>query len=91
MKINEVSQKYNLSSETLRYYEKIGLIEKVAKKSGIRDYKDEDLERISFIICMKHAGLSLDDIKKFIDLNKLGDMTLDDRLKILERQILFQR
>lgn len=69
MKISEVSTKFNLPRETLRYYEQIGLLEKINKKSGIREYEEKDLERIQFIKCMKHTGLSLEDIKKFIDLN----------------------
>ena len=91
MKISEVSAKFNLPRETLRYYEQIGLLEKINKKSGIREYEEKDLERIQFIKCMKHTGLSLEDIKKFIDLNKEGDKTLSSRLEILEKQknILF--
>lgn len=69
MKISEVSAKFNLPRETLRDYEQIGLLEKINKKSGIREYEEKDLERIQFIRCMKHTGLSLEDIKKFIDLN----------------------
>lgn len=86
MKISEVSKKYNLPADTLRYYEKFGLIDSVRKDSGVRNYSEEDCGRIEFIICMKHAGLSLDDIKKFIDLNKEGDKTIPARLEILEKQ-----
>lgn len=86
MKISEVSKKYNLTTDTLRYYEKFGLLDPVLKESGIRSYTAEDLNRIEFIICMKHAGLSLEDIKTFIDLNKEGDKTIPARLEILEKQ-----
>lgn len=86
MKIKEVSEKYNLSADILRYYEKLGLIDNVAKESGIRNYNDEDLKRIEFIICMKHAGLSLEDIKTFINLNKEGEKTIPKRLEILKNQ-----
>ena len=86
MKISEVSKKYNLPADTLRYYEKLGLIDNVTKESGVRNYSEEDCSRIEFIICMKHAGLSLEDIKRFIDLNKLGDKTIPERLEILEHQ-----
>ena len=86
MKISEVSKKYNLPADTLRYYEKLGLIDNVSKESGVRNYSEEDCSRIEFIICMKHAGLSLEDIKRFIDLNKLGDKTIPERLEILEHQ-----
>ncbi len=86
MKISEVSKKYNLPADTLRYYEKLGLIDNVSKESGVRNYSEEDFSRIEFIICMKHAGLSLEDIKRFIDLNKEGDKTIPERLEILEHQ-----
>ena len=83
MKISEVSEKYNISTDTLRYY---GLIDNVSKVSGVRNYSEEDCSRIEFIICMKHAGLSLEDIKTFINLNKEGDKTIPARLEILEHQ-----
>ncbi len=86
MKIKEVSEKYNLSADNLRYYEKLGLIDNVNKISGVRNYNEEDCSRIEFIICMKHAGLSLEDIKIFINLNKEGDKTISKRLEILKNQ-----
>lgn len=86
MKISEVSKKYNIPADTLRYYEKLGLIDNVFKESGVRNYSEVDCLRIEFIICMKHAGLSLEDIKKFIDLNKEGDKTIPERLEILKHQ-----
>lgn len=92
MKISEVSKKYNISADTLRYYEKLGLIDSVNKNLGVRNYTKEDCIRIEFIICMKHAGLSLENIKKFIDLNKEGDKTIPARLEILEHQkIILER
>lgn len=88
MKISEVSKKYNISPDTLRYYEKIGLINNVAKTSGVRDYKEEDCKQVEFIICMKHAGLSLEDIKEFVSLAALGDKTIPQRLELLKTQKL---
>ena len=63
MKINEVSKKFNISIDTLRYYEKIGLIEPIKRENGILNYQKEDLENIEFIICMKEAGLTIQAIK----------------------------
>lgn len=58
MKINGVSEKLGVSQDTLRYYERIGLIQPVQRsQSGIRDYGDADLQRIEFIKCMRSAGL----------------------------------
>lgn len=86
MKISEVSRKYNISPDTLRYYEKLGLIVDINKSSGVRDYNESDCQQIEFIICMKHAGLSLHDIKKFVELVKEGDKTIPQRLNLLESQ-----
>ena len=85
MKISEVRKKYNITTDTLRYYESFGLIDKVNKVSGIREYNNSDLERIEFILCMKNAGLSLEDIKEFIDLTNMGDSTINKRLELLEK------
>ena len=84
MKIAEVSQKFNLTTDTLRYYEKVGLIEPVKRsKSGVRDYTEKDLDRIVFVKCMRQAGLSIESIQTYIELYKLGDSTLKNRLDIL--------
>ena len=83
MNIGEVSKKYDISIDTLRYYEKIGLIDKVKKVGGKRCYNTEDISRIEFIKCMKNAGFMLDDIDKFMTLYKMGDKTLDDRINML--------
>ena len=50
MKIAEVSEKYSISTDTLRYYERVGLIPTVSRNgSGIRDYSELDLKRVEFI------------------------------------------
>ncbi|MBL1225259.1 MerR family transcriptional regulator [Enterococcus sp. BWR-S5] len=86
MKINEVSKKYQLSLSTLRYYEKIGLLDPVERISGIRQYGESDFDRIEFILCMKESGLSLEMIKEYFDLYKEGDHTLEKRLALLQKQ-----
>lgn len=61
MNIAEVSKQYGLTADTLRYYERIGLLPAVARnKSGNRDYSEVDCERIEFIKCMREAGLSIE-------------------------------
>lgn len=61
MTITEVSKKYNLSADTLRYYERIKLLPSVNRTSGgIRDYTDEDCNWVEFIKCMRGAGLSVE-------------------------------
>jgi MerR family transcriptional regulator, aldehyde-responsive regulator len=61
MKIAEVSEHTGISADTLRYYERIGLIPPVHRNaSGIRDYSDLDLRRVEFIKCMRSAGLPIE-------------------------------
>ena len=87
MTIKEVSKKFNLSKDTLRFYEKKGLIGPVKKtKSGIRNYEEQDLKRIEFIKCMRNAELPIDVLKKYIDLYKSGKETKEERKKLLENQ-----
>ena len=73
MTIAEVSKKFGISSTTLRYYEKIGLMNPVAKNiSGHRDYQEPDLRRINFIKCMRAAGMTIEQIKLYVDLFNEG-------------------
>ena len=83
MKIAEVSERFNISSDTLRYYEKVGLLDPVKRVHGIREYSEEDLNRIHFVKCMRQAGLSIESILVYLDLYSQGDSTLKDRLDIL--------
>ena len=84
MKIAEVSEMFQISTDTLRYYEKVGLIDPVMRsKSGVREYSEEDLGRIQFIKCMRQAGLSIESIHTYIELYNQGDSTLEKRLDIL--------
>ena len=61
MTIKEVSQKYNISQDTLRYYERVGLIPTVARTSGgIRNYTENDLGWVENAICMRNAGVPIE-------------------------------
>ena len=87
MKIAEVSEQYDISSDTLRYYERIGLIPPVTRtNSGIRDYSDLDIRRVEFIKCMRSAGLPLDVLIEYMDLVQKGDKTIETRKEILVEQ-----
>jgi len=87
MKINEVSERFNLSQDTLRYYERIGLIQPVNRsQSGIRDYGESDLQRIEFIRCMRRAGLPIETLIEYVSLFQQGDATIDARKEILREQ-----
>lgn len=64
--ISEVSERYEITSDTLCYYERIGLLDKIKRsKSGIRDYQRENLERLEFVRCIRNVGLGVEAIKKY--------------------------
>lgn len=87
MTISETSKEVDLTADTLRYYEKIGILGPVGKNSaGHRDYQEEDIKRIHFIKCMRTAGLSIELIKKYLDLFEIGDETAPQRKEILVTQ-----
>jgi DNA-binding transcriptional MerR regulator len=94
MKIAEVSEQYGLSSDTLRYYERIGLIPPVNRnESGIRDYNELDLRRVEFIKCMRSAGLPVEVLIDYVALVQKGDKTIEARKEILieQRELLLAR
>ena len=87
MKIAEVSEKFGLSVDTLRYYERVGLIPPVHRnEGGIRDYDELDLRRVDFIKCMRGAGLPVEVLIDYMGLVKQGDKTIEARKEILVEQ-----
>ena len=94
MTISEVSQKYGLPADTLRYYEKVGLIPPVNRKeSGVRDYTETDCGWVEFIKCMRGAGLSIETLIEYVSLFRRGNRTLQKRKQLLikERDALQRR
>ena len=94
MTIAEVSEKYQISADTLRYYEKEGLIPYVSRtEGGMRNYTEEDCARIGFIKCMRSAGLSIEVLKQYFELFAKGKRTLKARRDLLatEREKLKDR
>lgn len=87
MRISEVSEKCGISLDTLRYYERIGLLPPVNRKqSGIRDYNELDVRRVEFIKCMRRVGLSLQVLVEYFRLVQQGDQTTEARKAILIEQ-----
>lgn len=87
MTISEVSKKYNLTQDTIRYYERIGLIPRVPRtKSGIRDFDDESCRWIEFIKCMRSSGMAIDVLIEYVRLYKEGSNTLEQRKNLLIEQ-----
>ncbi|MDO5425709.1 MAG: MerR family transcriptional regulator [Eubacteriales bacterium] len=94
MTIAEVSRKYELSTDTLRYYERIGLIPQVGRtKSGIRNYTEEDCAWIELIKCMRAAGISIESLIRYCALTQQGDATISARKALLmeERRKLLEK
>ncbi len=87
MRISEVSKLFDLSADTIRYYEKIGLLEPISKDfRGRKDYQEADLRRLRFVKTMRKAGVSTERIKTYVCLFKKGEETLQVRKKILIQQ-----
>ncbi|MDO5297148.1 MAG: MerR family transcriptional regulator [bacterium] len=87
MTIKEVCQKYGISRDTLRYYEKSGMIPEVPRTSGgIRNYGEEELLWIELALCMRRAGLPVAVMAEYLKLFRQGDSTIPDRLQLLTEQ-----
>lgn len=87
MTINEVSKKLNITQDTLRFYEKTGLIGPIRRdKNGYRNYQEEDLRRIEFVKCMRGAELSIDVLRTYLRLFDEGDETKEERKELLIKQ-----
>lgn len=86
--IKEVSQKYNISSDTLRYYERVGMIPPVTRTAGgIRDYGESDLGWVELALCMRGAGLPVEAMIEYVKLCQQGDSTIEDRMLLLKEQM----
>ena len=87
MTITEISRKYNLTADTLRYYERIGLIPPVNRSaSGVRDYTEEDCNWVNFMKCMRGAGISIEVLIEYITMFQQGNSTIKARKKLLIEQ-----
>lgn len=81
--IKQIAEKMGVTVPTLRYYDKEGLLPFVDKKqNGTRVFKEEDFQWLEIITCMKNSGMPIKEIKKYMDLCKDGDSTLNERLEI---------
>lgn len=84
MKISEVSAQFDISPDTLRYYERVGMLPSVTRnKSGIRDYNETDMGWVYFIKCMRNAGMTIDTLTEYVELVQQGDETIEARKQIL--------
>ncbi|WP_333648696.1 MerR family transcriptional regulator [Lacrimispora sp.] len=85
--VGEMAKKLNVAPSTLRYYDKEGLLPFLERSGGgIRMFRDENFEYLSTIECLKKAGMSIKDIKTFIDWCVEGDSTIEQRLTLIDQQ-----
>jgi MerR family transcriptional regulator, aldehyde-responsive regulator len=84
MTIAEVSKQFKLTPDTLRYYERIGLVPKVGRTpGGIRDYSEADCRWVEFIKCMRSAGISVETLVEYVTLFHEGPSTIQSRKALL--------
>ena len=87
MTIKEVSESMSITADTLRYYERIGLIPPVPRnKSGIRDYDESSCRWVEFIKCMRNAGMEIEALIEYVTLYKEGKNTALARKNLLIEQ-----
>ena len=85
--VGEMARFLNVSASTLRYYDKEGLLPFVERSnSGIRMFSDKDYEWLKIIECLKKSGLSIKEIRSYIDMTKRGDDSLEERLQLFEER-----
>ncbi len=84
MTIKEVCEKYRITPDTLRYYERVGVIPEVHRTAGgIRDYQEEDIGWVEHAICMRDAGVPVEMLIEYVRLFRQGDKTLEARRNLL--------
>lgn len=94
MHIKDAAEKVGLSADTIRYYERIGLVPPIPRlSSGVRDFQQEDLNALEFVKCFRSAGVSVESLIAYMTLYGKGEETQAERLTILqdERQKLLER
>ena len=85
--IGQVAEKTGLSSYTLRYYDKEGLMPFVHRgRNGRREFTENDLDFVDLISCLKETGMSLKEIREFVNMSLEGNCTLEQRLAMLKKQ-----
>ncbi|MBK1961058.1 MerR family transcriptional regulator [Listeria ivanovii] len=87
MNIKEASEKTGVSADTIRYYERIGLIPNISRnENGVRKFDEEDLRWIDFSRQMRCAGMSIESLIDYLSLFREGEKTLEPRMELLKEQ-----
>ena len=86
--ITEVSKKYNIKPDTIRYYERIGLLPKIPRKNNGNRYFNEGMQGwIEMIVCLRHSGVPVEKLIDYADMLRIGDETLQAREDLLKEQL----
>ncbi|KRL13328.1 MAG: MerR family transcriptional regulator [Schleiferilactobacillus perolens] len=87
MTIDEVSKKFNLTKDTLRYWERIGLLPDIPRNdSGYRDYDQHAVNWVYYIMVLRKAGMAIESLTEFVKLLREGDQTADARKALFIKQ-----
>ena len=85
--VGEMAKLLGVAPSALRYYDKEGLLPFVERSpGGMRVFHEQDYEWLKVIECLKHTGMPIKDIKRYIDLAMQGDATIEERLELFLRQ-----
>jgi DNA-binding transcriptional MerR regulator len=85
--VKQISDRFNMSVHTIRYYDDQGLFPEVTRDPhGTRLFTEENMEWISLVICLRNTGMSIADIRHYIDLCMEGDSTIKERYHIILEQ-----
>lgn len=84
--ISEVAKMLNVSTYTIRYYDKEGLFPLVKRVNGIRVFEDKDFPWLRMLNCLKNLNMPIKKIKEYVDLALKGDETLKERYNLILEQ-----
>ena len=85
MNIKSASDLLGISADTIRYYERVGLVPPITRTAtGIRDFQDQDIEALEFIKCFRSAGVSVDSLVDYMSLYQEEKKKLEERLSQLQ-------
>ncbi len=88
MNIKEVAEKYDLTADTIRYYERMGVIPAVTRdEKGYRDFSEKDLNWVYFVKVLRQAGVSVEGLADYVKLSEKGGETLEARRDVLTEHL----
>ncbi|EMB67235.1 putative transcriptional regulator [Streptococcus mutans 3SN1] len=87
MNIKKVSEITDVSADTIRYYERIGLLPRITRTNfGVRDFTEREIGILEFVRCFRKAGMSVEALIEYISLLEEGEGTERERLRLLTEQ-----